>query len=98
MHARNKTTRAEVTGTLEVVYGQAYIEEGSFKRNENGELTFKEQPNTDTELTWESSGTVREDGKPVFLDTNGDQIGPDEIELFEEANPAPAPSDTTPAA
>ena len=80
MQARNAKTGARITAALHEVYGRAAIDQTAFNRTPTGTLTFEEL-DRDIELLWETTQQVKRDGNPVFLDENGDELIPEEIEL-----------------
>ena len=84
MEARNRKTKAPITGTLERLSGRADIQSGSWKRNAKGELEFEHGGYT--EIYWDDQRTVtdKDSGGPLFVDENGHAVTSAQIELHEE--------------
>ena len=84
MHARNRTTKAAITGTLETIQGRCVLIEDAFRRDDDGRIVHAQEGGT--EMFWDSSTQmVDANGHRIYLDENGDAVAENEIELYDEA-------------
>ena len=81
MHARNRRTRAAITGTLERVYGHAGVIAGAFGRSSDGRLTYEHEGGT--RLFWDSSEQVSARGERIYLDENDEHVAESDVELHQ---------------
>lgn len=73
--------KIEITGTLEVLHGQAEIERVS--RNEDGTIDI--QYSGGTTIFWDDQKTVTNDaGSPIYLDEDGTEYSEAELEIIDE--------------
>jgi len=82
MHARNRATKAAITGTLEKLYGDARLIADGFGRDSDGRITHEHEGGT--RMFWDTSEQVSADGKRVYLDENDDHVAENDSELHAE--------------
>ena len=82
MYAINKHTGAQIQGTLERLQGCARATEDSFQRGSDGSIAFDYDGST--EVYWDDSVTVQEEGQTVYVDENGHEVTPDSIALVDQ--------------
>lgn len=84
MYAYNKKTGLPILGTYEMVPARAETTDGSFRLNEDGtELEYEHAG--ETEMFWDGQDTQSDaKGRTIFLDSDGQEVTIDEIELTEE--------------
>lgn len=68
-----------ILGTLERLEARADIEDGSFFRDESGEMRFEWEGYT--EVFWDSQRTLDRKGKVIFLDDDGDEWTAEQLTL-----------------
>lgn len=73
-----------ITGTLEVLSGEAYTRDGSFYRGPDGALAFDHAG--ETEVFWDDQTTVTRNGKVVFIDRDGAEWTAAQVVLSEDEN------------
>ena len=83
MKARNRTTGSEILGTLEVLKGRACQEGDRYRRKPDGELEYESNGYKSVFWFWDDQQTVMQDGKPIYLDEDGNGVTADEIELYD---------------
>ena len=81
MHARNRRTRAAITGTLESIHGRCRLIQDGFERSGDGRITHEHEGGT--EMFWDSSEQVVTDDEAIYLDENGDHVPESDIELLD---------------
>ena len=82
MQAKNPRTGALITGTLEVLQGNAGIADDSFRRMPDGRIEFESSGST--KIDWDSSDG-RTEGRRVYIDENDEHVPEAEIVLVQEA-------------
>lgn len=82
MYAINSKTGSQIKGTLERLHGCALLAGEGFELGEDGEIRFEHDG--DTDVYWDDSKTVQQDGQDVFIDYNGDLVTADHVRLVEE--------------
>jgi hypothetical protein len=76
-------TGASITGTSEILRGEAYINPDSFRRGEDGTLDYDWQGST--EVDWDGQQTETDErGQVVFIDADGAYWPADKIQLIDE--------------
>ncbi|MCY4120502.1 MAG: hypothetical protein OXG72_06225 [Acidobacteria bacterium] len=97
MHARNRRTGAAITGTLETILGQCKLTPDGFKRSGDSRITHEHEGGT--EMFWDSSKQVVENGQAIYLDENDEHVPASDIELHEgeSAPDAARPEEPAPA-
>lgn len=83
MHARNRRTRAAITGTLETIHGRCGLVPAGFGRNDDGRITYEYEGGTT--MYWDSSAQVRtDDGERIYVDENEEHVPESQIQLHRE--------------
>lgn len=78
---RKDNHNVEITGTLERLYGQAWI--AGATRLSNGSLDLDYEGSTD--VWWDDQETVEGNSRErIFIDENGEQVHESGVELIDE--------------
>lgn len=70
---------ALITGTKEIIPGEACVMPDSFRKAADGSITYEYLGST--EVDWDGQTTVEKDGKTVFIDADGEEWTADQITL-----------------
>ena len=83
MFAKNPRTGAPITGSKEVLSGQAVITSGTFACAKPGQVTF--EYSGDTEVYWDDQRTEMQGGERIFVDALGHEVAESVLVLVDDA-------------
>lgn len=90
MHARSKTTGKDIDRVYCYTPGAFGIEPGSFGKNTDGSLAWECDAHG-TEHFYDDQHQARKNSEYLYLDTEGEIIPEDDIELYEDEDEDDAP-------
>ena len=82
MEARNRRTGAPIIAIVDQVLGNTGVTDIGFELDEHGRVAV-EHDESGTKLCWETCKVYQEKGGHLFLDSNRENIGECDIELFD---------------
>ena len=82
MEARNRRTGAPIIAIVDQVLGNTGVTDIGFELDEHGRVAV-EHDESGTKLCWETYKVYQEKGGYLFLDSNRENIGECDIELFD---------------